>query len=193
METQSVSVLFCVCSQQGGIRPSQKLKEVCFQVSYANLHTGLWTIKLAIEVITSVSHKISLTLLQAVKSNSFFRNNTVVIGHSSSMWLTDRAIVQMRVTFCDTQMKVEIFAHCFVFRWICIFGVGHLQIPRVPMLFSSSRCWNIFCFILLIIWQMVALIFRVRMCFVFTVDIWLWRAKRVEKEWEFPVSCFSSL
>ena len=120
METQSVSVLFCVCSQQGGIRPSQKLKEICIAVSYANLHTGLWTIKLAIEVITSVSHKISLTLLQSVKSNSFFRNNTVVIGHSSSMWLTDRAIVQMHVTFCDTQMKVEIFAHCFVFRWICI-------------------------------------------------------------------------
>ena len=110
----------------------------------------------------------------------------MVIGHSSSMWLTDRAIVQMHVTFCDTQMKVEIFAHFLVFMRICIFGVGHLQIPRVPMLFfSSSRCWNIFCFILLIIWQMVALIFRVRMCFIFTVDIWLWRAKRVEKEWEF--------
>ena len=41
-------------------------------------------------MITSVLYKISLTLLQALKSYPFFWNNSVVIGHSSSMCLTDK-------------------------------------------------------------------------------------------------------
>ena len=53
---------------------------------YTILPTGLWTINLTIELIISALYKISLTLLQALKSYPFFLNNSVVIGHSS---LTD--------------------------------------------------------------------------------------------------------
>ena len=60
-------------------------------LSYStNLQTGLWTTNLTIEFITPVLYKISLTLLQALKSSIFFKwNNSVVIGHSSSTYLTD--------------------------------------------------------------------------------------------------------
>ena len=39
-------------------------------------------------------------MLQALKSYPFFRTNCVVTGHSSSMWLTDRAFLQMAAYFC---------------------------------------------------------------------------------------------
>ena len=39
-----------------------------------------------IELIISVLYKISISLLQALKPYPFFRNNSVVIGHSSSVF-----------------------------------------------------------------------------------------------------------
>ena len=46
---------------------------ICMLVSYANLPTGLWTINLTVEVVASELYKISLTLLQALKSYLFVR------------------------------------------------------------------------------------------------------------------------
>ena len=43
----------------------------------------------------------TLTLSQALKLYPFFWNNMEVVGHSSSMQLTDKAFIQMRVTFCE--------------------------------------------------------------------------------------------
>ena len=43
----------------------------------------------------------SLTLLQSLKSYPFFLNKSVVIGHSSSICLTDRIFLQTHVTFCE--------------------------------------------------------------------------------------------
>ena len=68
---------------------------------YTSLPKWLWTINLKIELIISVLYKTSPTLLQALKSYPFFRNNSVVIRHSSSMCLTDRIFLQTRVTFCE--------------------------------------------------------------------------------------------
>ena len=67
----------------------KKLRKNC-----TSLPTGLWTINFTIELIISVLYKISLTLLQALKSYPFFWNNSVVTGHSSCMCLTDRIFLQ---------------------------------------------------------------------------------------------------
>ena len=40
-------------------------------MSYTNLPTGLWTVNLTIEVIRTILYKISLTILQALKSYPF--------------------------------------------------------------------------------------------------------------------------
>ena len=71
-------------------------------VSYTNLPTGPWTLNLTsynISIIRTISY--TVTLLQALKSYPFFWNNFVVIGHSSRMWSTDGAFLQMHVTFCE--------------------------------------------------------------------------------------------
>ena len=67
---------------------------------YTNLPAGLCTINLTIKIIISVSYKMSLTLLQSLKSYPFFWSISVVIGHSSSMCLTDKIFLQ-HVTFCE--------------------------------------------------------------------------------------------
>ena len=61
-------------------------------------------------------YKISLTLLQAVKSYPSFRNSCVVLvaGHSSSMWLTDRAFTQMHVTFCEYLVFQLVYYSCLL-------------------------------------------------------------------------------
>ena len=66
--------------------------------NYTSLPTGLWTINLTIELIISVLYKISLMLSQVLKTYPFFLNNSVVIGHSSSMCLTDRIFLQKRLS-----------------------------------------------------------------------------------------------
>ena len=56
------SGLFYVCSQQGDVRHTHKeQKEIYVLVCYTNLATRLWTIHIAIEVITSVLYKIRYT------------------------------------------------------------------------------------------------------------------------------------
>ena len=55
----------------------------------SKLPTWLWTVSLAIEVVTSASYKIYLTFLQAIKSYPFFWNNSVVIGPSRWWWWSD--------------------------------------------------------------------------------------------------------
>ena len=61
-------------------------------------------------------YKISLTLLQAVKSYPSFRNSCVVLvaGHSSSMWLNDRAFIQMHVTFCEYLVFQLVYYSCLL-------------------------------------------------------------------------------
>ena len=58
---QSINIVFSVCSHRGDIRQKQKTKTIV--IIYTNFATGLWTIDLAVLVITSVLYKISLTLL----------------------------------------------------------------------------------------------------------------------------------
>ena len=70
-------------------------------IFYTNLPTGLCTINLTIEIKISVLYKMSLTLLQSLKPYPFFWNISMVIGHSSSMCLTDRTFLQTHVTFCE--------------------------------------------------------------------------------------------
>ena len=50
-------------------------KKRCIQ--YTTVSTGLWTINLTTGFIISLFYKISLTLLQALKSHPFFWNNSV--------------------------------------------------------------------------------------------------------------------
>ena len=71
---------------------NQKLKK---QIYYTNLPTGLCTINLTTKIIILVLYRMSLTLLQSLKSYPFFWNKSVVIGHSSSMCLTDRIFLQI--------------------------------------------------------------------------------------------------
>ena len=71
------------------------------KIYYTNLPTGPCTISLTTEIIISVLYKMSLTLLQSLQSCAFFWNKFVVIGHSSSMCLTDRIFLETHVTFCE--------------------------------------------------------------------------------------------
>ena len=75
--------------------------------NYTNLPTGLCTINLTIEIITSVLYKMSLTLLQSWKSYPFFRNRSVVTGHLNRMCLTNRIFLQTHVTFCECSVSVN--------------------------------------------------------------------------------------
>ena len=47
-----------------------------------------------------ITQDISYIITNIIKLYPFFWNNTVVTGHSNSMWLTDRTFLQMHVTFC---------------------------------------------------------------------------------------------
>ena len=71
---QSVNILFYVCSQQGDIRPSPtpSPKIILLFVTYTSLPTGLGTINLTIEFMTSVIYKVSLTLLKALRLYPYF-------------------------------------------------------------------------------------------------------------------------
>ena len=76
-------------------------------IFYTNLPTGLCTINLTIEIKISVLYKMSLTLLQSLKSYPFFWNKSVVTAHSNSMCLTNRIFLQTHVTFCECSVSVN--------------------------------------------------------------------------------------
>ena len=104
---QSINQSFILSVLSLVILQDKKKKKSESYITY-NLLTGLWTISLTMEVIPSVLYKISLTVLQALKSYPFFWNNSVAIGHSSSMWLTDRTLLQTHVTFLEFRWNLHI-------------------------------------------------------------------------------------
>ena len=94
---------------------------------YTNLPTGLWTINLTIELITSVLYKISLTLFEALKSCPFFWYNSLVIEKAEvGIWTFHNRDAKQRGTTGPFDRSAEDLQLIYsgIGLFLCLSGTG---------------------------------------------------------------------
>ena len=113
-------LMHCILSRGTGI-------ECCWVPSHCGLY---WN-----EISDTLTKQVAIffTVIQALKSYPFFWNISVVVGHSSSMWLSDTAFLQMHVTFCEYLVFREFkqsfhnYYSCWVIAGLFIFQTLYAQ------------------------------------------------------------------